>query len=156
MATCQLKFSDAMRAGAAGELLAGPFANLLLGLLLLPRRVPPEAVPAIEADEPPPRVQISGVVGATAMLLRARHPTTLRFLAAQINLSVGLANLLPLMPLDGGHLALAKMEAKGVPAAGRNFYRHATALVFFWLLLQVLASDLRRLRPAAGESAGRG
>jgi len=83
------------------------------------------------------------------MLLRAAHPAALRFLAAQINLSVGLANLLPLMPLDGGHLALAKMEAKGVSAAGRNFYRHATALVFFWLLLQVLASDLRRLRPAA-------
>ncbi len=132
-------------------LLAGPFANLLLGLLLLPPRMTPETVAAITgaATPRPPRVQISGVVGATAMLLRAAHPAALRFLAAQINLSVGLANLLPLMPLDGGHLALAKMEAKGVPAAGRNFFRRATALLFFWLLLQVLASDLRQLRPAA-------
>ena len=129
-------------------LLAGPFANLLLGLLLLPPRITPETVNSL-AGPRPPGVQLSGVVGATAMLLRAAHPAALRFLAAQINLSVGLANLLPLMPLDGGHLALAKMEAKGVSAAGRNFYRHATALVFFGLLLQVLASDLRRLRPAA-------
>jgi membrane-associated protease RseP (regulator of RpoE activity) len=129
-------------------LLAGPFANLLLGLLLLPPRVTPETLHSV-AGPRSPRVQISGVVGATAMLLRAPHPAALRFLAAQINLSVGLANLLPLLPLDGGHLALAKMEAKGVSVAGRNFYRHASALVFFWLLLQVLASDLRRLRPPA-------
>ena len=129
-------------------LLAGPFANLLLGLLLLPRRVAPETVAGL-AGAPAPGVQIAGVVGATAMLLRAAHPGALRFLAAQINLSAGLANLLPLMPLDGGHLALAKMEAKGVPAAGRDFYRRATALLFFWLMLQVLASDLRRLRPIA-------
>jgi membrane-associated protease RseP (regulator of RpoE activity) len=133
----------------APVLLAGPFANLLLGMLLLPRRVPPVTVDGV-AGPRPARVQISGVVGALTMLSRAAHPEALRFLAAQINLSVGLANLLPLMPLDGGHLALAKMEARGVPAAGRNLFRHATALVFFWLLLQVLASDLRRLRsPAA-------
>jgi membrane-associated protease RseP (regulator of RpoE activity) len=81
-----------------------------------------------------------------ALLLRAGDLSALRFLAAQINLSVGLANLLPLMPLDGGHLALASMEAKGVPAARRDLYRHTTALLFFWLLVQVLISDLRRLK----------
>jgi len=132
-------------------LLAGPLANLLLGLWLLPRgaALRTATLSAGRAGAPSSSVQISGVVGAMVMLLRAAHPLALRHLAAQINLSVGLANLLPLLPLDGGHLALAKMEAKGVPAAGRNFYRHASALVFFWLLLQVLAGDLRRLRPLA-------
>ncbi len=131
----------------APVLLAGPFANLLLGLLLLPPRLPPEAAEAVVGPRPP-RVQIAGIVGATNMLLRTNHPLALRFLVAQINLSVGLANLLPLMPLDGGHFALAKMEAKGVPPAGRHLFRHTSAALFFWLLLQVLASDLRRLRPA--------
>ncbi|MDQ7849602.1 MAG: site-2 protease family protein [Armatimonadota bacterium] len=132
-------------------LLAGPLANVLLGLWLLPRDPALRAVAvAVTGHGPAPsRVQISGVVGAMAMLLRAAHPLALRHLAGQINLSVGLANLLPLLPLDGGHLALAKMEAKGVPAAGRNFYRYASALVFLWFLLQVLAGDLRRLRPLA-------
>jgi len=126
-------------------LLAGPFANLLLGLLLLPPRVPPEAASAAGAS---PGVRISGVVGATEMLLKANHPLALRFLAAQINLSVGFANLLPLMPLDGGHLALAKMEERGVPVAGRNLFRNISAALFFWLLVRILASDLRRLAAA--------
>jgi len=123
-------------------LLAGPFANLLLGLFLLPPRVPAEAAATVGSV---PGVRIAGIVGATDMLLRAHHPLALRFLAAQINLSVGFANLLPLLPLDGGHLALAKMEARGVSASGRHLYRYASALVFFWLLLRVLAGDLRRL-----------
>ncbi len=135
----------------APVLLAGPFANLLLGLLLLPRRVtlvaPPD--PAGGEAEPIQRVQISGVLGAMALLARVRDAATLRSLAGQINLSVGLTNLLPLMPLDGGHLALAKMEAKGVGAAGRDLFRHSTALLFFWLLLQVIVGDLRRLRSGA-------
>lgn len=141
----------------APVLLAGPFANLLLGLLLMPRRsalVDPVAAPVYEDDAqaadgegpPLPRVQISGVVGAMALLARVRDAAGLRSMAAQINLSVGLTNLLPLMPLDGGHLALAKMEARGVGAAGRDLFRHTTALLFLWLLLQVLAGDLRRLR----------
>lgn len=135
-------------------LLAGPFANLLLGLALLPRRITVVAPPdpagggAAEADGAPPipQMQISGMLGAMALLARVRDAATLRSLAGQINLSVGLTNLLPLMPLDGGHLALAKMEAKGVGAAGRDLFRHITALLFFWILLQVMASDLRRLR----------
>jgi len=94
-------------------------------------------------------VQISGVLGAMAMLARVRDGGALRSMAAQINLSVGLTNLLPLMPLDGGHLALAKMESRGVGAAGRDLFRHTTVLVFLWLLLQVIASDLRRLRSGA-------
>jgi membrane-associated protease RseP (regulator of RpoE activity) len=132
-------------------LLAGPFANLLMGLLLLPRSVAPETLRAI-AGPRPARMQLAGVVGAMALLLRAGDLSALRFLAAQINLSVGLANLLPLMPLDGGHLTLASMEAKGVPAARRDLYRHTTALLFFWLLVQVLISDLRRLKAPRGSA----
>ncbi len=144
----------------APVLLAGPFANLLLGLLLMPRRVTmvdPTAPPADglpgdggESPAPVPKVQISGVLGAMAMLARVRDADTLRSMAGQINLSVGLTNLLPLMPLDGGHLALAKMESRGVGAAGRDLFKHTTALLFFWLLLQVIAGDLRRLRSGAG------
>lgn len=131
-------------------LLAGPLANILAGLLLLPARVTPAQVSAIV---PPgsPRVQLAGLIGALSMLLRVDNATALRFLAAQINLSVGLANLLPLMPLDGGHLAMARMEAKGVPADQRNLFRQISALLFFRLLLAVLLQDLRRIgrRPSA-------
>lgn len=142
----------------APVLLAGPFANLLVGLLLLPRRiavVDPAGGPAEdEAPAPPvPKVQISGVVGAMALLARVSDAAALRSLAGQINLSVGLTNLLPLMPLDGGHLALAKMEAQGVGPAGRDLFRHTTALLFLWLLLQVLAGDLRRLRSGGSASS---
>jgi membrane-associated protease RseP (regulator of RpoE activity) len=143
----------------APVLLAGPFANLLVGLLLMPRRVtmvdptaqPPDGLPPDGAAPalPAPKVQISGVLGALAMLARVRDGGALRSIAGQINLSVGLTNLLPLMPLDGGHLALAKMESRGVGAAGRDLFRHTTALLFLWLLLQVIAGDVRRLRSGA-------
>lgn len=138
----------------APVLLAGPFANLLLGLLLLPRRIPMVARPDPAggngaAARTVPQVQISGVLGAMALLAKVPDAATLRAMAGQINLSVGLTNLLPLMPLDGGHLALAKMEARGVGAAGRDLFRHTTALLFLWMLLQVMAGDLRRLRAAA-------
>lgn len=125
-------------------LLAGPLANLIAGLLLLPRRIAPEALSAIISPQGP-RVQLAGVVGALSMLVRSGNLSALRFLAAQINLSVGLANLLPLMPLDGGHLALAKMEQRGVSQSGRDLFKHTTALLFLWLVLQVLFADLRRL-----------
>lgn len=132
----------------APVLLAGPFANLLVGLLLLPRRITMVAADPAEGDvaAPVPQLQISGVLGAMALLAKVRDGATLRSMAGQINLSVGLTNLLPLMPLDGGHLALAKMEARGVGSTGRDLFRHSTALVFFWLLLRVMAGDLRRLR----------
>lgn len=136
-------------------LLAGPLANLLLGLLLLPRRISPEVRRAMAVERRPvgargPRVQLAGIVGALGLLLRAGTPESLRVLAAQINLSVGLANLLPLAPLDGGHLALAQMEARGVPEAGRHLFRHTTAVLFFWLLLHIFLNDLRRLLGQSG------
>lgn len=143
----------------APVLLAGPFANLLLGLLLMPRRIrmidpgtpPPGSLPTDGAAPAVavPKVQISGVLGAMSMLARVSDGSMLRSMAGQINLSVGLTNLLPLMPLDGGHLALAKMESRGVGPAGRDFFRHATAILFFCLLLQVIAGDVRRLRSGA-------
>ncbi|MBI3976105.1 MAG: site-2 protease family protein, partial [Armatimonadetes bacterium] len=84
----------------APVLLAGPFANLLVGLLLLPRRITmvqpengPTDGPAAGEESPGPKVQLSGVVGAMALLTRVRDAAALRSMAGQINLSVGLTNL---------------------------------------------------------------
>jgi len=74
-------------------------------------------------------------------------PVALLYVVAAISLSVGILNLFPLAPLDGGHLAI--LAAEGV--ARRNFsvtlkawIMNAGVVVLFALIGLVLYSDLSK------------
>jgi membrane-associated protease RseP (regulator of RpoE activity) len=129
-------------------LLAGPAANIAAGLLLrgLARPRQPVGLPGQTN-----RLEVGGLLAAMAMLARAADlgPAALARAAGDINLSVGLANLLPVLPLDGGHLAAAHMEAAGVGRTTVNAFRQITAALFAWFAVRVLLTDLARLRTSA-------
>ncbi len=129
-------------------LLAGPAANIAAGLLLRLLARPHRAV-GLPGQKS--RLEFGGLLSAIAMLRRAGDlgPGALARAAADVNLSVGVANLLPVLPLDGGHLAAAQLEAAGAGRATVAAFRQVTAAVFLWVAIRVLLSDLARLRAAA-------
>ncbi len=129
-------------------LLAGPAANIAAGLLLRALAGPHRAV-GLPGQKS--RVEVGGLLSAIAMLQRAGDlgPRVLARAVADVNLSVGVANLIPVLPLDGGHLAAAQLEAAGAGQATVAAFRRITAGLFLWVAIRVLLSDLTRLRAAA-------
>jgi len=68
---------------------------------------------------------------------------------ALISLSLALLNLLPLLPLDGGHIAFSLIEGIRGRAIGRAVYERASiiGLVFVLFLFVVgLSNDIERIR----------
>jgi regulator of sigma E protease len=68
-------------------------------------------------------------------------------LVAMISLQVGLLNLFPLAPLDGGHLAILASEGllrRDFNVTVKNWIMNAGALVIFLLIFVVLYSDLSK------------
>ena len=65
-----------------------------------------------------------------------------------ISLSLALMNLLPLLPLDGGHIAFSIIEGLRGRAVGREIYERVSvigiALVLFLFFIG-LSNDLNRL-----------
>jgi regulator of sigma E protease len=73
---------------------------------------------------------------------------SLFFLVAVISLQVGILNLLPLAPLDGGHLAILALEStvrRDLSPNIKNWVMNAGALVIFLLIGLVLYSDISKL-----------
>jgi len=69
-------------------------------------------------------------------------------LVALVNVFVGLFNLIPMYPLDGGHFAVALYEkVRGRPADVRKLAPVAAAVVIFMVLLGVLAIFLDITQP---------
>jgi regulator of sigma E protease len=69
------------------------------------------------------------------------------FLIAIISLQVGILNLFPLAPLDGGHLAILVAEGlvrRDFSVAVKAWIMNAGALVIFLLIGVVLYSDLSK------------
>lgn len=130
-------------------LLAGPLVNIAAGLLL--RRLA-HATPQTLLPGQSHRIEVGGLLAALTMLTRAAatSPRSLARTAGDINLSVGLANLLPVLPLDGGHLAAAQLEAAGAGKSAVMAFKQITAGFFLWLAVRVLFADLARLRRPAG------
>lgn len=138
-------------------LLAGPAANIAAGLLLRALAGPQRAV-GLPGQKS--RLEVGGLLSAIAMLRRAGDlgPGALARAAADVNLSVGVANLIPVLPLDGGHLAAAQLEAAGAGRSTVAAFRQITAGLFLWVAIRVLLSDLVRLRggaPTARPHVGR-
>jgi len=85
--------------------------------------------------------QVSGEAARTG----ARQ---LFFLVAVISLQVGILNLLPLAPLDGGHLAILAVEStarRDLSPNIKNWVMNAGAMVIFLLIGLVLYSDISKL-----------
>jgi membrane-associated protease RseP (regulator of RpoE activity) len=122
----------------------------------------PEKVPklwsALTGDERDPETPIS-VVGATRIggeLFREGEIPMFLLMLAALNFFVGIFNLLPLLPLDGGHIAIAWFEKArswvyarlGKPDPGRVDYMrlmpvtYAVILVFGGFTLLTLAADI--------------
>jgi membrane-associated protease RseP (regulator of RpoE activity) len=124
-------------------LLAGPLANVAAGLALLGalRRHP---APPAPGDRP---LAVSGVVGALMSLAQAaaQGGGAVGRAAGAVNLGLGLMNLLPVYPLDGGHVALALMELRGLPSWVRQAFVRLSSLVFVLLAEAALVADIRRL-----------
>ena len=74
-------------------------------------------------------------------------PASLFFLIAVISLQVGILNLFPLAPLDGGHMAILLGEGlfrRDFSVTVKTWVMNAGALVIFLLIGLVLYSDLSK------------
>jgi regulator of sigma E protease len=96
------------------------------------------------------RKEISGPVGivnASSQAVQSGHHEYLLILAL-ISLSLGLLNLLPLLPLDGGHIAFSIVEGIRGKAVGRIVYERVSAVgIALILVLYVIgiSNDVGRL-----------
>ena len=73
---------------------------------------------------------------------------TLLFLVAVISLQVGILNLFPLAPLDGGHLAILAVEGvvrRDLSPMVKGWIMNAGAAVIFLLIGLVLYSDISKM-----------
>jgi regulator of sigma E protease len=97
------------------------------------------------------RKDVSSVVGITAVSSEAVQQGLVDFLfvLAFISLSLALLNLLPLLPLDGGHIAFSLAEAIRGRAIPREAYERASAIgivLVLFLFFIGLTNDVDRLR----------
>ncbi len=133
------------------------FANTWEGLKRFPERIPAVAK-AIVAEERPVDTPIS-VVGASVLggdAVDAGIWVFFLFLLAALNFFVGVFNLLPLLPLDGGHIAVTLYEKlrdglrriRGRPAAGPVDYTrllpvtYAVMVVFIGVAALTITADI--------------
>jgi len=89
-----------------------------------------------------------GIVQASSETLEAGFREYLGILAL-ISLSLALLNLLPLLPLDGGHIAFSLAEGVRGRAIPRAAYERASAigiLVVLFLFFIGLTNDVNRIR----------
>ena len=73
---------------------------------------------------------------------------SLLFLVAVISLQVGILNLFPLAPLDGGHLAILAVEGvarRDLSPTIKGWVMNAGAAVIFLLIGVVLYSDISKM-----------
>lgn len=143
-------------AGYTGRLFTGTFA----ALASFPQKIPP-LVDSLSGKARDPNGPIS-VVGATNLGGQAlagggpEGPTVFLLLLASLNVFIGIFNLFPLLPLDGGHIAVAWFERarswwavhRGRPDPGRVDYAklmpltYAVIVVFGAISLLTIAADI--------------
>jgi len=106
-----LDYSAAEAFPQAGEMTGATFSNVIASIKRLPEKIP-GLWNAIIGGERDPESPVS-VVGASRLsgevVEQGEYPY-FWLIVASLNLFVGLFNLLPLLPLDGGHIAIAWFE----------------------------------------------
>ena len=130
-----------------GMLLAGPLTNIALGApLLYALRHHPAPVLGDDGKA----VGLTGFLGTFSALFQAtdQGPGSLGRLAGGINVGLGLMNLMPIYPLDGGHVVASVMEARGASPRARSAFMRVTAVAFALLVHSAMMADLRRLTAA--------
>jgi regulator of sigma E protease len=96
------------------------------------------------------REEVSSVVGITDASAQAfdRGTEDFLFIVGLISLSLAYLNLLPLLPLDGGHIAFSIVEGVRRRAIGREVYERVSivgiALVLFLFMIG-LTNDVSRI-----------
>jgi regulator of sigma E protease len=97
------------------------------------------------------RKQLTGTVGIvreSAAALRVGLPYYLELLGL-VSMSLALLNLLPLLPLDGGHIAVSLIEAVRRRALAREFYERVSIIglaVVLFVAFIALNNDLTGAR----------
>ena len=98
-----------------------------------------------------PKAALAGPLGiakASGDAARSNAPiAALMFLVATLSVSVGILNLFPLPPLDGGHLAVLAAESvirRDLSLRVKTWIMNAGAMVLFLLIGLVLYSDLSK------------
>jgi regulator of sigma E protease len=96
------------------------------------------------------RHELAGPVGVVQISSTAASQGTEEYLwlLGLISLSLGAFNLLPVLPLDGGHILLSSIEGFRRRALGRAVYERFAALgiaLVLVLAFVILSSDIGRL-----------
>lgn len=143
--------------GLAADWTGIMFKNTFLSLKRLPEKIP-ALWASLTGGERDPETPVS-VVGAThiggVLFDRGQIPTMILMLAA-LNFFIGMFNLLPLLPADGGHIAIAWFERVrswiyarlGKADPGRvDYYKlmpltYAIILIFGAFTLLTVAADI--------------
>lgn len=91
----------------------------------------------------------TSIVGISVMSAQAAAagPATFLMLAALVSFSLGLMNLLPIPPLDGGKLLIEIIQAvtkRQVPRAVQNGLSYAGVILFLAVFVFVLRNDIVR------------
>jgi regulator of sigma E protease len=100
--------------------------------------------------EPQERKQLSGVVGVYTVTQQsfARNPTFAWQVLALISLSLGVINLFPFLPLDGGHIFWAvaeKLRGRRIPFAVMERAGFVGVALIVCLFAIGLTNDISRL-----------
>jgi membrane-associated protease RseP (regulator of RpoE activity) len=106
-----LRYSPTEAFGQAGRMTALTVGGVVESVKAFPQKIP-GLWTAITGGQRDPNSPVS-VVGASRIsgeLVEAGEIPTFFLVMASLNLFVGLFNLLPLLPLDGGHIAIAWFE----------------------------------------------
>ena len=96
------------------------------------------------------RKQVSGppgIIDASQRAVSLSFPLYLEILGL-ISLSLAILNLLPLLPLDGGHILFSIIEGLRGRAVGREIYERVSAVgiaLFLVLMFIGLSNDINRL-----------
>lgn len=94
--------------------------------------------------DPTSVVGIGRVAGATA----SSGPGDLLYLFAYVNVFIGLLNLIPLPPFDGGHLALLALEkVRGRAVDARKVVPISVAVLAFFVLFSLSVMYLDLVKP---------
>jgi membrane-associated protease RseP (regulator of RpoE activity) len=123
--------------GGAAGFTGDMFVRTWQGLMAFPQKIP-KVIQAIGGGERDPDTPVS-VVGASIIggdAVQAGVWELFLLLLASLNFFVGVFNLLPLLPLDGGHIAVTLYEKvrdwlrrlRGQPAGGPVDYTKLTAV----------------------------
>lgn len=106
----------------------------------LPTRTAPTPFPVVENDAEPSNRPIS-IIGIGRLIAESESVDQVLFLFMMVNIFIGLFNLMPLLPLDGGHAAIATYErVRGLVT--RTPHRvDATKLVpLTWVIVMLLVT----------------